>query len=363
MIEAILRARQIFANRADTEHEVALVRLGLIALVFGYFLVDGIISGESAFRWITLLCLVFMLFAAGVVRDILVHPAISFPRRITSIFIDQLFLAGVLGALGEDGAPFLAMFLVVSIDNALRYGRRFGYLASLIGAMAFMGVHAMHGFWHASGKVGLSWLVAMVIVPPYVSTFSQRIKRVGHRYRRRAEQMARVAMEDPLTGVSNRASFNQQLSRSFLRAQASGGQEGFAVLYIDLDGFKAVNDKFGHPVGDALLKEVATTLKACVRGTDQLARLGGDEFAIVLNRITDAEVAKRIGAHVVDRVQQINSADGKPLTISCSVGLAMSPNTPRDGDLDRVLAAADEAMYEAKRAGKNRLSFKLTPSV
>jgi diguanylate cyclase (GGDEF)-like protein len=358
MIEAIANARQVFANRADTEHEVALFRLALIALVFSYFLITG-----SALRWITLLCLVFFLFAAGVVRDILVHPEISIPRRIISIFIDQLFLAGMLGALGEDGSPFLALFLIVSIDNALRYGRRFGYLASLIGAMAFMGVHATHDFWQGSGKVGLSWLVAMVIVPPYVSTFSQRIKRVGHRYRRRAQQMAKVALEDPLTGIWNRASFNQHLARSFLRAQASGGQEGFAVLYIDLDGFKAVNDQFGHPVGDALLQEVAKTLKACVRGTDHLARLGGDEFAIVLNRITDVEVAKRIGAHVVDRVQQINSADGNALTISCSVGLALSPSAPREGDLDRVLAAADQAMYEAKRAGKNQLSFKLTPSI
>ena len=175
--------------------------------------------------------------------------------------------------------------------------------------------------------------------------------------------MARVALADPLTGLGNRAHFKQRLERSFLRARLSAGQEGFAVIFVDLDGFKAVNDTYGHPTGDALLKEVARTLKRCVRTTDHLARLGGDEFAIVLNRISDPTVAKRIGRDVVEQVHLIRSVDGKPIEISCSVGVAMSPDTLNDGDIERVLTTADEAMYEAKRAGKNRLFYKLTPEM
>ena len=242
MSEAFERIRGAIANRPDTEHEVALFRLMLVPLVGLFFLLGGLQSGQGVVRWINALCIGYAMFALIVANQVLSGSGISYTRRVVSIFADQAFFAGVLAALGEEGAPFLSMFLLVSIDNALRYGRRYGYLASFAGALAFLAVHATNDFWHASGKVGLSWLIAMLIVPPYVWTFSQRIKRVGHRYRRRAQKMARVALEDPLTGLANRAAFNQHLSRAVTAAQLSNGGNGFAVLYIDLDGFKSVND-------------------------------------------------------------------------------------------------------------------------
>ncbi|HRA82457.1 MAG TPA: diguanylate cyclase [Thauera sp.] len=157
---------------------------------------------------------------------------------------------------------------------------------------------------------------------------------------------------DLLTGLANRHRFQDQLKHELLRAART--QQPLALMYIDLDGFKAVNDHLGHHVGDALLQQVAGRLREGVRETDIVARLGGDEFAIILPDLKELAIIDRIGNKLLERLQQAFDLDANSAHISASIGVAL---WPRDGGASTELVHhADRAMYEAKRLGRNRLA-------
>lgn len=159
------------------------------------------------------------------------------------------------------------------------------------------------------------------------------------------------ALHDPLTRLANRALFVDRLENALARAERYG--RSLAVLIVDLDGFKAVNDRLGHAVGDHALIEATERLKSCLRGSDTAARLGGDEFAVVLEDVDEAG-ASLVAARVVQALRHPFSLAGQELEMGGSVGVAFSRNgtsTP-----DELIRAADAAMYEAKRDGKSRAS-------
>ena len=157
---------------------------------------------------------------------------------------------------------------------------------------------------------------------------------------------------DLLTGLANRHRFQDQLEHELMRAART--QQPLALMYIDLDGFKAVNDGLGHHAGDLLLQQVAGRLRNCVRETDTVARLGGDEFAIILPDLKELAIIDRIGHTLLERLQQPFELDGRTAHISASIGVAL---WPRDGRTPtELIHHADRAMYEAKRLGRNRLA-------
>jgi diguanylate cyclase (GGDEF)-like protein len=160
-----------------------------------------------------------------------------------------------------------------------------------------------------------------------------------------------IAHHDPLTDLPNRELFHDRLQTALARARRN--KERLAVLYIDLDGFKEVNDGHGHAVGDLLLQEVAQRIRRCLRESDTVGRIGGDEFVVLLNNITlpehGAVVAEKIRA-VLDRPFELG---GKRLHISSSIGVATYPE--HGDDNKQLIRHADEAMYAAKKNGGNRL--------
>ncbi|MGQ3032141.1 MAG: diguanylate cyclase domain-containing protein, partial [Ferrovibrionaceae bacterium] len=166
--------------------------------------------------------------------------------------------------------------------------------------------------------------------------------------RRLAEARLRdLALSDPLTGLANRAQLDQRLALA-LERQAGGGQ-GFAVVLVDLDGFKEINDRLGHAAGDDLLRQVAGRLRLAMRTGDCAARFGGDEFVLLAEGVSGTEaaslVAAKIGAALLEPVQ----LDAGPVTLAGSVGIALCPEHGRTAEA--LLAAADAAMYAAKRSG------------
>ena len=157
---------------------------------------------------------------------------------------------------------------------------------------------------------------------------------------------------DLLTGLANRLRFRDQLEHELLRATRT--QQPMALMYIDLDGFKAVNDRLGHHAGDLLLRQVAGRLSEGVRETDIVARLGGDEFAIILPDLKELAIIDRIGYKLLDQLRQAFDLHGQSAHISASIGVAI---WPRDGRTSTELVHyADRAMYDAKRLGRNRLA-------
>jgi diguanylate cyclase (GGDEF)-like protein/PAS domain S-box-containing protein len=161
-----------------------------------------------------------------------------------------------------------------------------------------------------------------------------------------AEELTRLAFRDPLTGLANRALFLDRLEQAHSQVLRTG--HDVALLMIDLDGFKSVNDTAGHAAGDALLQQVATRLQACLHSIDTIARLGGDEFAVLLEREADVRV---IADRVLAALAATYEIDGRSFTATGSVGIAqMDAQTgPRE-----AVRSADIALYASKTAGKNR---------
>ena len=170
----------------------------------------------------------------------------------------------------------------------------------------------------------------------------------------KSEQLEKLAMYDTLTGLINYGQFTELLERALLRGARRDGS--VVVMFIDLDGFKAVNDTFGHGTGNVVLQEVARRVQDKLRKEDVLARLGGDEFVILLEEVRDREGAERVGQLALDEIRGIRDAAGHPVAISASIGIssAHGPEGLACG-AGALLADADQAMYLAKQEGKNRI--------
>ena len=167
-----------------------------------------------------------------------------------------------------------------------------------------------------------------------------------------AETLTSLAFYDNLTGLPNRNLFADRLSRAIAVAQRLHGS--FALLYIDIDYFKRVNDTLGHDSGDELLRQMATRLRHCLRGTDTVARLGGDEFAVILDRVSRAGGATMTDKLIATCSGAYDLPGGSPW-ITLSIGVALYPHDA--GDMDSLLKRADAAMYRAKAAGRNGYLF------
>ena len=165
------------------------------------------------------------------------------------------------------------------------------------------------------------------------------------------QELKHIAFKDPLTGLANRLVFEDQLDSAVLRAQE--GNRRLGILFIDLDGFKPINDTYGHAIGDALLVQIAQRLGAALRNGDVIARIGGDEFAGVFPNITNRDTLNFLGERLLGIFAHPFHIQDHLITIGGSIGLALAPE---DGmDQDSLLKAADAAMYQAKHDGRPTL--------
>lgn len=171
--------------------------------------------------------------------------------------------------------------------------------------------------------------------------------------RTRAEQMEHPAWHDFLTGLPNSALLTERLSQAIGLARRNHRQ--VAVLFLDLDDFKFVNDSFGHLIGDQLLQTVAARLQTCVRTTDTICRCGGDEFVILLAEITRSKDAAQVAEQVIASLTEPQSIEGIEVRVSASVGISVYPD--HGDDPVTLMQCADTAMYQAKASGRNGYRF------
>jgi diguanylate cyclase (GGDEF)-like protein len=180
---------------------------------------------------------------------------------------------------------------------------------------------------------------------------SRRLAAIAIEQRQQTDKLAHQAQRDALTGLPNRALFEDRLHVALDQA----GREGWlaAVLFVDLDRFKEVNDTAGHSVGDSLLQQVAGRLESCVRRTDTVARWGGDEFTLLLTGLRDQQYVVTVAQKLLDALRAPFHIDSHELSVTASIGVAVYP---KDGkDASTLQGNADVAMYRAKGRGKNRL--------
>jgi diguanylate cyclase (GGDEF)-like protein len=180
---------------------------------------------------------------------------------------------------------------------------------------------------------------------------AMRMARIALDHNRLYEDLHFQAHHDALTGLPNRILYEEQLHRSLCEAEVPG--QKLAVVFIDLDHFKQVNDTFSHRVGDLLLGEIARRIKATLRPGDSTARIGGDEFTMVVNNVMNEEEAAAVAARVLAVIREPILIDGNLIEASASAGFAMFPEDGRDAE--QLERAADAAMYHAKDLGRDRL--------
>jgi len=211
----------------------------------------------------------------------------------------------------------------------------------------------------ASGLGGqsLSTLIVMATVlllslTLFTSVLDARLQAkttgLAHSLQGANDELRRLAFLDPLTGVANRALFDDRLQQAAARVDRAPASKRLALLFIDLDGFKPVNDSYGHAVGDSVLRQVAQRLLLLTRDTDTLARVGGDEFLLLMNELSEPQHAVGLAQRILACLEQPFDLPGRKVTLSCSIGVA---HYPEHGHREKLIACADAAMYQAKRGG------------
>lgn len=163
------------------------------------------------------------------------------------------------------------------------------------------------------------------------------------------EQVLHLAHHDALTGLPNRLLFYDRLNQAIARARRD--KELTGILFLDLDGFKLINDTYGHDAGDLLLQEVSKRIKSCVRDSDTVARMGGDEFTVILCNVGTAESISLVARKIIDAIAIPVLLNGKNCSVGTSIGISCYPKHGETSDL--LIKVADTAMYLAKQSGKN----------
>lgn len=271
--------------------------------------------------------------------------------------------------------------LIFKLLRRVQPGQRLPYqlAASFVMAVAICGMHytgmAAASFTTGSvclsagelGGPGLTALVLMATGMLLVSTLftsildarlqatAQRLtvslQESNARLQAANDELQKQAFADGLTGLPNRLLFEDRLLHALLRLDRTNHhrvEDRLAVLFVDLDGFKPINDSFGHAAGDAILRSAADRLRGEAREGDTVARVGGDEFLILLEDVTDVAACITVAKRVLDSLSRPFEVSGKRVQIACSIGVVVHPD---HGDRNKLVANADAAMYAAKRAG------------
>lgn len=277
-------------------------------------------------------------------------------RRIASLFDISVVSYGIY-LLGDWGAIFYFIYLWVIVGNGMRFGSRSLMEVMAMGVVGYSIVLSYSEYWSNNMPTGAGLLMGLIILPCFYMILINRLHTLNEKLNQQLEIATYAATHDGMTGLLNREYFFQQVEEKVAHSERDG--EKFAIMFIDLDGFKEVNDSFGHHYGDEILKIAADGMKKAVRKNDVVARLGGDEFAVILSETTSDQIdtfAQRLLSHIEQEISQ-KSRDVK---VTASVGVSVYPDNGVLPDL--LLKAADTAMYQSKKSGKNRFTIMQFPA-
>jgi len=270
-------------------------------------------------------------------------------RRVAVIVLDEGIFAVCLWYSDGQYAPIVWMPIFMTVGNGLRYGTKLANFSAVIASVFVATAFMFSPFWREIPGVAAGIVLGVFVVPVYAVALNLRLQRSQRETELRAAALEVANRTDPLTGVSNRLGFTRALRRLMEDGRDFGAQG--AVFYIDLDGFKAVNDVAGHDAGDAVLVEVARLLREAVRSNDVVARLGGDEFGIVARGLATAHDARGIAYKAMAAVASIKIPRHPQLVVGATIGACLLPDENLR-DAESVVRQADELMLEAKRTNK-----------
>jgi diguanylate cyclase (GGDEF)-like protein len=328
-----------FALRVIAQRALSPVRLACAAVLMGLGICGMHYTGDAAMR---------------------MEPPIQYDPLLVA--------ASIVIAIAASGAAlFIAQKLRAEHQQHIQHKRM---AAALVMGLAITGMHytaeaaanylpgAICG---AASDVDLRWLgttisiftFAILIVTLMLSRFDARTAALAQSVSQLNSRIVHMATFDSLTELPNRRTLTEHMERAIELGRHGTGL--FAILFMDIDGFKTINDSLGHTVGDHVLKAFAQRLLDCVSAGDTVARLGGDEFVVLVRHVGLPEDGLRVAQKVLDRMRESIWVDARPLQVAPSIGIALFP---RDGDtVETLLKNADAAMYAAKRAGRGTCRF------
>ncbi|PPC78044.1 hypothetical protein C4K68_07280 [Pokkaliibacter plantistimulans] len=328
------------------------------------------VIGQNTLSWGRLL-------AAGLMMGIAIcgmhYTGMAAMRMQPGIDYDPLLFGA--SALIAFIASMAAMWICFTLRNVHSFSGSLQKLgAALVMGLAIAGMHytgmaAAHfsadAICLAASDLDSTWLAVLIAVATFallgitlvVSVLDQRLEsrtsQLVHSLSEANAKLLHRSMHDPLTNLPNRMLLEDRIKQSIYVATREHSK--FALVYMDLDGFKAVNDNLGHQVGDALLKEVSQLVADSIRSSDTIARVGGDEFVLLINDLKNEQAVISVCSKVLSVIQHIRGIGPHRFGISASMGIAICPD---DGvEPSRLLAHADTAMYHVKSSGKNGYQF------
>ena len=279
-----------------------------------------------------------------------------------------LFVTSIVIAIAAANAALWIAYKLSDADQSHLIAKRIGaafLMGIAITGMHYTGMAAAHfppgSVSAAANDIDSQWLAttiilltfAILIVTLMLSRFDARTNILVGSVSQLNGQIVRLATFDTLTNLPNRWTLMERMERAIDASRHH--QNIFAILFMDLDGFKIINDSLGHSAGDEILKAFAQRLLHCVRGGDTVARLGGDEFVVLLENLASPDDASEMAESVLNRMRQGLWADAQPLQVMPSIGISLFPQD--GGTAEVLLKNADAAMYEAKRGGRSTYRF------
>lgn len=357
ILQSLMRSQFLNIIRNDVELEQAFIRCVLVLLVtlylWTYPQAEPLFPGSPR-----VVSLAYLIISIPVFIWIINRPGQLHLRRITFTVMDQAMIA-YAASFGGHTIPIIAIAYWVIIGSGFRYGRGYLYLSAGTGLLGIIYNMAFNPEWADYLFIGWSYLLSILIVVFYTTSLLSRVIETNLKLNESLKHLSNLAHIDSLTGLPNRLALVERLQQSI--AMTKRLRTYLSLLYFDIDGFKAVNDTFGHNQGDALLKEVAQRIKERIRSTDMIARLGGDEFVIVLECTRLPQDSELVAATILDTIRGIE-IDGvhhvigthMTLHVSASIGISVygpdiSTVTP---SVEEFIKRADDTMYMAKQAGK-----------
>lgn len=327
----------------NPEKEQAVLRISLGGVVFLVYLAVAAVYHTKHLYVTTALVALYVAFGGVTYIATTVAPQRSPLRLTVTTIADQALLIALLAVGGQAGLPLLWVVFWFLVGAGCRYGQRMLTLSCAVALTGLAGLMRWQPWWHANLMAGLGVALSLTATSIYLAVLVRRLER--------------QAATDPLTGLSNRVRLEQAIARTLAIRGPEANQA--ALLLIDLDGFKEVNDAYGHAVGDELLRSFAAALVSHARRGDTLARLGGDEFVVLAHQIPDKAGALTIATNIHAILSALCTVAGHPVAVSGSIGVCMLVQEPGGAPLTArtLMRAADSAMYRAKSRGNGQTVF------
>jgi len=328
------------------KRSIVLLFLFGLGVVYIYFLPELANNELNSAAYLQMLTIAVMVIVYAVLLLLLLSHKNKFNplRQIFSVTFDILLFSYCLYMAGEWGTIFIALFLWIIIGNGIRFGLPYLIYAMFLGLVSFAIILNTTVYWSHNQILGLGILISIMLLPSFFIFLIKRLHKTKHELELELKKTTYLANHDLLTGLPNRHSFNNRLHQELQRAKRN--QTSFSILYMDLDGFKMVNDSYGHDVGDKLLIEIARRVQSCVREIDHIARIGGDEFVCVTAAGKVTEHPEHLKQRLQETINKPVQIDEVKLEMRVSIGEALYPD---DGtEFEQLLIKSDHNMYEQK---------------